>query len=95
MSSSPSAAASQSGSAALPFLPGYRVELGPKERYHKAHIFDLSNGIRVDMNKDKLDARARQITHTRSGRGSDGRGGLGSSSRYAAVQTVRIVFECD
>jgi hypothetical protein len=46
-----------SSSQQLPFLPGYRVELAPKERYHKTHIFDLSNGIRVDMNKDKLDAR--------------------------------------
>jgi len=90
MSSSPSAAAS--GSAALPFLPGYRVDLGPKERYHKAHIFDLSNGIRVDMNKDKLDARARQTTHART---VDGRGGLGSSSRYAAGAGSAIVFECD
>jgi len=49
---------SQSGAAALPFLPGYRVELAPKERHHKSHIFDLANGIRVDLNKDKLDARA-------------------------------------
>lgn len=33
------------------------MELQPKERYHKAHIFDLSNGIRVDSNKEKMDAR--------------------------------------
>lgn len=48
-------AAANSG--ALPFLPGYRVDLAPKERFHKSHIFDLSNGIRVDMNKEKIDAR--------------------------------------
>jgi hypothetical protein len=53
---------SSSPTSALPFLPGYRVELGPKDRYHKSHIFDLSNGIRVDMNKEKLDARGGQPT---------------------------------
>lgn len=58
MSASPSSQQQQQGS--LPFLPGYRVELAPKERYHKTHIFDLSNGIRVDMNKEKLDARGSQ-----------------------------------
>ena len=93
MSSSPSAAA---GSAALPFLPGYRVELGPKERYHKAHIFDLSNGIRVDMNKDKLDARARQTTHARTvDAAQTGAADSAAAAVTQRVQTVRIVFECD
>jgi len=31
--------------------------MGPKDRYHKSHIFDMSNGIRVDMNKEKLESR--------------------------------------
>ena len=94
MSSSPSAAASQSGSAALPFLPGYRVDLGPKERYHKAHIFDLSNGIRVDMNKDKLDARARQITHARTVDAAQ-TGAAGQQQPLRSGADSAIVFECD
>lgn len=52
---SPSATAASSAS--LPFLPGYRVELQPKERFHKAHIFDVSNGIRVDSNQERRDIR--------------------------------------
>jgi len=63
MSGTPNA--SPSG-AALPFLPGYRVELAPKDRYHKSHIFDLSNGIRVDMHKDTSDSRGGQTRNSRS-----------------------------
>lgn len=56
-SSASAASSSASAQSSLPFLPGYRVELAPKERFHKSHIFDVSNGIRVDMNKEKLENR--------------------------------------
>jgi hypothetical protein len=41
---------------ALPFLPGYRVEVGRKDRYHKQHMFDVSNGVRVDISRDTIPA---------------------------------------
>lgn len=37
----------------LPFLPGYRVDVNPRENFHKAHLFDVSNGIRVDLAKQR------------------------------------------
>jgi len=36
----------------LPFLPGYRVDVDKRERFHKTHRFDVNNGIRVDINRE-------------------------------------------
>ena len=38
-----------SGSQQLPFLPGYSVAVDKRDRFHKAHYFDVSsNGTRID-----------------------------------------------
>lgn len=47
-------------SQALPFLPGYNVEVKSKNNFHKSHLFDVQNGVRVDTMKatDLIDARS-------------------------------------
>lgn len=44
----------------LPFLPGYNTTIKPKTHFPKAHVFDVQNGVRVDVNKtsDFVDQRA-------------------------------------
>lgn len=44
----------------LPFLPGYNTQVKPKTNYHKNHLFDVQNGIRVDTLKatDVVDPRS-------------------------------------
>lgn len=38
----------------LPFLPGYNIAVNQKTNFHKSHKFDVSNGIRVDLNREHL-----------------------------------------
>jgi len=36
----------------LPFLPGYRIETKPRANYHKTHVFDVTQGIRVEPERE-------------------------------------------
>jgi hypothetical protein len=49
-----------SSSQQLPFLPGYRIESNVQKNYPKQHMFDVRNGIRVDINREQgvIDQRA-------------------------------------
>lgn len=38
--------------AALPFLPGYRIQTVPKQRHHKTQAFEIRNGIRGEATRE-------------------------------------------
>lgn len=50
----------------LPFLPGYRVEVNPKQQYHKSHIFDVHSGVRVSQDRQGVDVKGLTATHNLS-----------------------------
>src|SRR5690348_6671889 len=49
----------------LPFLPGYRIDLDKRSRFHKTHRFDISNGVRVDLERPPVEhvVRANEQSH--------------------------------
>lgn len=55
-----------SSSQQLPFLPGYRIQTQPKTNYHKQHLFDVNNGIRVNINRENnvIDQRSFPVNAT-------------------------------
>jgi hypothetical protein len=55
-----------SSSQQLPFLPGYRIATQPKTNYHKQHLFDVNNGIRVNVNREQniIDQRSFPVNAT-------------------------------
>jgi len=52
----------------LPFLPGYNQTVKPKTQFHKSHLFDVQNGIRVDTTKasDLVDERSFAVNSTQN-----------------------------
>jgi hypothetical protein len=55
-----------SSSQQLPFLPGYRIQTQPKNNFHKQHLFDVNNGIRVNVNREQniIDQRSFPVNAT-------------------------------
>jgi len=46
----------------LPNIPGYRVSVDTRQKFHKAHLFDVCNGIPVtDIQRSQLDATPQEL----------------------------------
>jgi len=49
----------------LPNIPGFRVSVDTRQKFHKSHVFDVCNGIPVtDIQRTKLEATPQELDST-------------------------------